>query len=112
MTPEEQLDHLIERWEHSALPEPGDGDELAARLAAAEALKHLQGVAEPPGFAARLEARVRARARSLTAQQGRRDCTSTHPGTARATSANGKPASTRRQRLTPRIGEAPRLETT
>ena len=71
MTPEEQLDRLIERRELGVLPGPGGSDELVACLAAAEVLMRLPARAEPPGFADRLEARVRARVRSLAVQQVR-----------------------------------------
>ena len=71
MAPAEQLDRLIKGWEPGALPGLVDSDELTACLAAAEALMWLQAIAEPRGFAARLEARVRARVRSLTVQQAR-----------------------------------------
>jgi hypothetical protein len=71
MTLAEQLDRLIKGWEPGALPGPGDSDELTACLAAAEALMWLQARAEPRGFAARLDVRVRARVRSLTVQQAR-----------------------------------------
>lgn len=68
MTPAEQLDRLIEQWERGAAPGPVASDEIAARLAAAEVLARLQTIAVPPGFAARLEARIRGRARSLAGQ--------------------------------------------
>lgn len=70
MTPEEQLDALIERWERGVPLGPITSTQIEARLAAASALAQLQAIAVPPAFAARLEGQVRAHARSL-AQQGR-----------------------------------------
>lgn len=70
MTPEEQLDRLIERWERGVPLGPVANEELQARLAAAEMLAQLQAIEVPPAFAARLEARLRARARRLAQQNG------------------------------------------
>lgn len=72
MTPEEQLDRLIDQWEWSARLGPVESSDQEARLAAAEALmQHLEALVVPPAFAARLEARVCARPRSLAPQQSK-----------------------------------------
>ena len=71
MALEEQLENLIARWEHDARLWLVESGELEARLAAAEALIQGQRIAVPPAFAARLEVRLRARARSLVAQPGK-----------------------------------------
>ncbi len=70
MTPEEQLDRLIEQGEPNAVPGSAASDEITARFVAAQALVRLQEVEVPPEFAARLEARLRARVRSLAPQDG------------------------------------------
>lgn len=70
MTPEEQLDRLIERWERGVPLGQVANEELQARLAAARTLAQLQAIEVPPAFAARLEARLRARARRLALQNG------------------------------------------
>jgi uncharacterized membrane protein YgcG len=66
MTPEEQLDRLIEVHKRNGALRPVGDDELLARLDAADALAALRRVEVPDAFAARLEARVRQRARSLS----------------------------------------------
>ena len=68
VTPEEQLDCLIERWERGFLLRPVAGDEIETCLAVAEAIMQLQVMAVSSAFAARLEARMCAYARSLAAQ--------------------------------------------
>src|SRR5690348_12288232 len=70
MTPEEQLDRLIEQGHQGTRLGPVPTDEVAARLAAAEALARLQAIEIPPAFARRLEARIRTRARDLAQQRG------------------------------------------
>ncbi len=71
LTPEEQLDCLIERWERGSWLRPVASDEIEACLATAEAIIQLQAIAVSSAFAARLEALMRARARSLAAQQNK-----------------------------------------
>lgn len=68
MTPEEQLDRLIEAPGYNGSRRPGSNDEIAARLHAADALASLNQVEVPEAFAARLEGQVRQRARSLNQQ--------------------------------------------
>ena len=70
MTPEERLDRLLELREQGAPRLPMTSEDLAARIAAADALAHLQAIDAPPEFDARLEARIRARARQLAHQHG------------------------------------------
>lgn len=71
MTPEEQLDHLIEAPKYNGSRRPTGSDDLAARLRAAETLSSLNQIDVPEAFAARLEARVRQRARSLNPPENR-----------------------------------------
>lgn len=73
MTLEEHLDGLIERWERGIPLGPIPNTQIEARLAAAAVLAHLQAIAMPPAFDARLEGRIRARVRSLARQRGRGD---------------------------------------
>lgn len=70
MTPEERLDRLLELREQGAPRLPMTSEDLAARIAAADALAHLQAIDAPPEIDARLEARIRARARQLAHQHG------------------------------------------
>lgn len=70
MTPEERLDRLLELREQGAPRLPMVSEDLAARIAAADALAHLQALDAPPEFDALLEARIRARARQLARHQG------------------------------------------
>ena len=68
MNQEEYLDRLIERREHGVEQVPVMNDEVAASLAAAEVLAHLQKIDVPPEFAGHLELSIRARARSFSRQ--------------------------------------------
>lgn len=68
MNPEEYLDQLLDRREHGEEPLPVANDELAASLAAAEALAHLREIEVPPGFARQLELSLRTRACDLARQ--------------------------------------------
>ena len=68
MNPEEYLDRLIERREHGELYIPATNDDVAASMAAAEALTQLKEIDIPRGFANNLELSIRARARILTDQ--------------------------------------------
>jgi hypothetical protein len=70
MTPEEQLDQLIERWEQGAWLGPVANAEIETRLTAAKTVAALHEIDVPPAFAARLEARLRARARHLAQRNG------------------------------------------
>jgi hypothetical protein len=65
MTPEEQLDRLIEARKRGALLRPAGEDVLNARLDAADALLHLREIEVPADFADELEVRLRQRIRSL-----------------------------------------------
>jgi hypothetical protein len=71
MKPEEYLDRLIESREHGQEPPPVSNDEIAAGLAAAQALARLNEIDIPPDFALKLELSVRLRARELAHQNGR-----------------------------------------
>jgi hypothetical protein len=64
MNPEEYLDRMIERRQYGQAWLPGDDNEVAACLVAAETLTRLQEINVPPAFAHRLETYVRARART------------------------------------------------
>jgi hypothetical protein len=77
MKPEERLDRLIELREHGIKPLVAD-DEMAAGLAAAQALSRLNDIDVPPAFAQRLEQSIRARARAHAWQQDR-DLPTTSP---------------------------------
>ena len=68
MNPEEYLDRLIERNEHGELYIPSTNDDVAASIAAAEALVQLKEINIPHGFANNLELSIRACAHSLTEQ--------------------------------------------
>ena len=70
MTPEERLDRLLELREQGAPRLPMTSEDLAARVAAADALARLQAIDAPPEVDARLEARIRARARQLARPNG------------------------------------------
>ena len=93
MTPEKQFDGLIEQWKYDALPGSTESCKRGAYLAAAEALTRLQAIEVPPAFALRLEARMRARARSLAAQPGQE---SAFP---RSQAQSGRSPRTGKQRL-------------
>ena len=71
MNPEEQLDRLIEQRQQGELPRRIGDEELAARLAAVDALTQLQEIEPPPVFAAQLEARLRAQVRRRGQHNGR-----------------------------------------
>ena len=71
MNPEEHLDRLIEQREHGMEPLPVANDEIAASLAAAQALTQLNEIDILPAFAQRLEESIRARARDLARQDGK-----------------------------------------
>lgn len=71
MTPGEQLECLIERWERGSWLRPVANDEIEACFAAAEVLMQFQAMTVSSAFAARLEALVRAHVRSLAAQQNK-----------------------------------------
>jgi hypothetical protein len=71
MKPEEYLDGLIERREHGQESLPVANDEIAARLAAAQALTQLREIDIPPELARRLELCIRTRAQDLARQNGR-----------------------------------------
>ncbi len=72
MKPEEYLDRLIEQREFGMGPLPAAGNnEIAASLAAAQALAQLLEIDIPPAFAQRLEGSIRARARDLVRQERR-----------------------------------------
>jgi hypothetical protein len=68
MNPEEYLDRLIERREHGGAQLPVINDEIAASLAAAEALAQLREIDVPPAFAGHLELQIRAHNRDLARQ--------------------------------------------
>jgi predicted Zn-dependent protease len=78
MKPEEYLDRLIEIREHGLEPPPAANDEIAAGLAAAQALARLNEIDIPPDFASKLELSVRLRAREL-AHQNDRSLSTTRP---------------------------------
>jgi uncharacterized membrane protein YgcG len=71
MTPEEQLDRMIEARNDNGSRRPVGDDEVTARLRAADTLAGLNQIEVPEAFAARLEARVRQRARSLNQHNNR-----------------------------------------
>lgn len=98
MKPEEQLDRLIEQREHGMKPHPVADDEIAASLAAAQALSQLNEIEVPPAFAQRLELSIRTRARTRAWQKDR-GLPTTSP--LRVTPA---PRSLRTQRHRPRNG--------
>jgi hypothetical protein len=68
MNPEEYLDRSIERHEQGELNVRASNDDLAASIAAAEALAQLKEIQIPHEFANNLELSIRARARNLTEQ--------------------------------------------
>jgi hypothetical protein len=68
MNPEEYLDLLIERHKQGELYVPTINDEVAASMAAVDALAQLNEIHIPQGFANSLELSIRTRARSLNAE--------------------------------------------
>lgn len=71
ITPEEQLDRLIERWECGSWLRPVASDEIEVCLAAAETIMQLQAIAVSSAFAVRLEILMRAYAWSLAEEQNK-----------------------------------------
>jgi hypothetical protein len=68
MNPEEYLDLLIERHEQGELYVPTINDEVAANMAAVEALAQLNDIHIPQDFANNLELSIRTRVRTLTTE--------------------------------------------
>ncbi len=64
MNREDHLDHLIEQRLHGRFSPVPENDDDSARIGAAEALAQLNEIEVPPDMAARIEARIRAKARA------------------------------------------------